>query len=124
MRARIGLTVLVAAAGLIASAVPASAAPIDDCRGLRLVCIFADFNHGGAVVWSGIEQGSYNAPYRTRTTGSSVVNSTGDRVQIRPAGGSGGCYVPNGWEINLPRGLNDNVGRITITGDTGGLPRC
>jgi hypothetical protein len=124
MRARIGLTVLAAVAGIIASAVPASAAPYDDCRGLRLVCIFANPNHGGDVVWTGIEQGSYNAPYRTRTTGTNVVNFTSDRVQIRAHSGGGGCYVPNGWDVNLPRGLNDNIGRIVISSDTGGLPRC
>ncbi|NGY64209.1 hypothetical protein G7043_35385 [Lentzea sp. NEAU-D13] len=124
MRARIGLTVLAAVAGIVASAAPASAAPIDDCRGLRLVCIFADPNHGGAVVWTGIEWGSYNAPYRTRTTGTNVVNSTGDRVQIRSYTGGRGCYVPNGWDINLPSGINDNIGRIVIGSDTGGLPRC
>lgn len=124
MRARVGLTVLAAVAGIVASAVPASAAPYDDCRGLRMACVFADPNHGGAVVWTGIEWGSYNAPYRTRTTGSNVVNFTGDRVQIRAHSGGAGCYLPPGADVNLGRGLNDNIGRIVIGSDTGGLPRC
>lgn len=123
MRARIALSVLAAVAGVMTSAIPASAAPYDDCRGLRLACIFADPNHGGVVVWTGVEPGSYNAPYRTRTTGTNVVNFTSDRVLIRAYSGGAGCYLPPGADVNLGGGLNDNIGRIVI-GDSGGFSRC
>lgn len=126
MRARIALTALAAAVGaIVVPAVPASAAPIDDCRGLRMVCIFADGNLRGTVVWTGVESGSYNAPYRTRTTGSSVLNASGMTVQLRAYSGGGGCYIPESTERHgLPRKVDNNIGKITLGSGSGGLPRC
>jgi hypothetical protein len=106
------------------SAAPAAAAPIDDCRGLRLVCVFQDPNHGGDTAWTGVEEGTYKANYRTRTTGTNVVNSTGLFVLVQQNGGNQACHVAPGGDIDLPSGINDNIGQITITNWNGNLPHC
>jgi hypothetical protein len=125
MRTKFVLGALAAVAGVVAGPVsPASAAPIDDCRGLRLVCVFEHPNHGGDAVWTGVEDGTYNTQYRTRTTASHVVNATTDRyVIVRSANGWGQCKVWPRSEVNLPGHINDNLGQIVIGGWTD-VPGC
>ncbi|SDP22628.1 hypothetical protein SAMN04487981_118119 [Streptomyces sp. cf386] len=125
MRVSTALAGFTAAAGLIGlTAVPASAAPYDDCRGLQLVCVFEHPDHGGLAVWTGAEDGTYRINYRTRTTGSNVVNSSSSFAHIKAYSGGKSCYVYPGREANLPGGINDNIGQIVITNWNGGLPAC
>jgi hypothetical protein len=124
-RNKIVLGALAALAGVVAGPVlPASAAPIDDCRGLRLVCVLEHPNHGGDAVWVGAEDGTYNTQYRTRTTASNVVNATTNRyVIVRAANGWGECKVWPNSEVNLPGHLDNNVGQIVI-GGWSDVPGC
>ncbi|WP_156213293.1 hypothetical protein [Lentzea aerocolonigenes] len=125
MRARIAFGALAAVIGVVAGpAATASAAPVDDCKGLRLVCIFENPNHGGAVVWTGVENGTYGAPYRTRTRGSNVLNSSSSWVRLKQAKGTRACQMSPGRDVDLPGWINDNIGQIVIGGHASGVPNC
>jgi hypothetical protein len=125
MRTRIALGALAAVVGVIAGPVgTASAAPIDDCRGLRLVCIFESFNHGGQVVWTAVEDGTYTAPYRTRTTGSNVVNSTSSWVRLKQHRGNRTCQIRPGGDRDLPGWIDNNIGQIVVGEWRSGVANC
>ncbi|MFD8500371.1 hypothetical protein [Amycolatopsis sp. NPDC059657] len=125
MSKRVGLGVLVALLGVVFGPVTtASAAPIDDCRGLRLVCIFENPNHGGAVVWTAAENGSYQAPYRTRTRGSNLINSGSSWVRLTQASGGRSCQIGPGRDVDLPGYVNDNIGRIVVGSWTSRVTNC
>jgi poly(3-hydroxybutyrate) depolymerase len=124
MRNKIVFGALAAVAGLVAGPVaPASAAPIDDCRGLRLVCVFEHPNHGGQATWTEVNDGTYNTQYRTRTTASNVVNSTNRYVILRAYDGWGQCQVWPNSEVNFPGYLDNNLGQIVI-GNWSDVPGC
>jgi hypothetical protein len=115
MRARAGLSALMAFVAVVVGPVAtASAAPYDDCKGLRMVCVFQDPNHGGMVVWTAVEDGTYNTSYRTRTLGTNVVNFTSSWVRVKQYKGSQVCQVSPGGDITLGRPINDNIGQIVI----------
>ncbi|WP_105972490.1 hypothetical protein [Streptomyces geranii] len=122
---RTALAGFIAVAGLVGlAAAPASAAPYDDCKGLRLVCVFEHPGHGGQAVWTAAEDGTYRINYRTRTTGSSITNFTGRFIHVKPYGGGQACYVGIGREADLRAPVNDNIGEIIVTSWNGGFPAC
>jgi hypothetical protein len=125
MRVRTALAGFATAAGLLGlAAAPASAAPYDDCKGLQLVCVFEHPDHGGRAVWTAAEDGTYQINYRTRTTGSNIVNATDRFVHVKPYNGGQACHIYPGREVNLRGPVNDNIGQIVVTGWNGGFPHC